>query len=386
MLIDRRLVAHFDWGLLIATLLIPCLGVIVLYSAGFDPDSRTRLFSWLPEYLNSTVVIKQVVFLGAGLIVMLVAMSLPPSFLARLSVAMYIFCVMLLVAVLLAGVVVNGSRRWLSFGGFNLQPAEPMKFALILFLARYLSRKPPDRSGYGLVQLIAPVLIMLLPMALIMKQPDLGTAMVVGGIGTIMILFMGVRPKPILILLVSLAVLIVPFWKVAWNKLHDYQQKRIITLINPETDPLGSGYHIIQSKIAVGSGGLLGKGYMKGTQSQLEFLPEHTTDFIFSVLSEEWGFIGSALVIVAYMILIYRLLRVVARGKDLFQSLVVVGVCAQIFLHSTINIGMVVGLFPVVGIPLPLFSYGGSSVISTMFGIGIVMGVSIRRFVFSSGR
>lgn len=378
MLIDRRLIAHFDWSLLWSALLIPCIGLVVLSSAGYDPDAKKVMISWIPEYLNIPAMIKQLIFIGAGIGVMIVGISLPASWLSRYSYLFFGICVVLLIAVLLFGTVVNGSRRWLAFPGFNLQPAEPVKFALILVLARYLSKKPPGPGGYSLKQLIVPSMIVGIPMALIMKQPDLGSAMVLGAIGFAMIIFMGVRPKPVLLL----ALVVIGAAYPAWNGLHDYQQKRILTLINPESDPLGSGYHIIQSKIAVGSGGMFGKGYRQGTQTQLEFLPEHTTDFIFSVLAEEWGFFGSIVVICAYFILTYKMLRVVVRSKDLFSMLLVLGVTSQIMFHTIINIGMVVGLFPVVGIPLPLFSYGGSSVLSTMFSLGIVLGVSMRRFAF----
>jgi rod shape determining protein RodA len=380
MLIDRRLFAHFDWSLLWSALLIPCLGLVVLSSAGFDPDAKISASSWIPQYLNIPVMIKQLVFLACGLGVMIFAISLSTPWLARNAYLIYFLCCAALIGVLLFGTVVNGSRRWLSLPGFNLQPAEPMKFALILVLSRFLSRKPPAPGGYSLKQLFIPAMIIGIPMALIMKQPDLGSAMVLGAIGSTMIIFMGVRPKPVILLLLVVACAVYP----AWQSLHDYQQKRILTLINPEADPLGSGYHIIQSKIAVGSGGMFGKGYRQGTQTQLEFLPEHTTDFIFSVLAEEWGFMGSVVIICAYFALIYKMLRVVSRSKDLFGMLLCLGVTSQVLFHTIINIGMVLGLFPVVGIPLPLFSYGGSSVLSTMFALGIVLGVSMRRFAFAN--
>ncbi len=378
MLIDRRLIAHFDWSLLWSALLIPCLGLTVLASAGFDPDAKKMMINWLPEYMHVPAMIKQLIFLAFGLVVMLLGISLPANWLNRYSYLLYFLCILSLIAVLLFGTVVNGSRRWLAMPGFNLQPAESIKFALILALSRYMSAKPPQSGGYSLKQLFMPSLIIGLPMLLIMKQPDLGSAMVLGAVGGAMVLFMGVRPKPVILLVLVLIASAYP----AWNALHDYQQKRILTLINPESDPLGSGYHIIQSKIAVGSGGMFGKGFRQGTQTQLEFLPEHTTDFIFSVLAEEWGFIGAIVVICAYFILIYKMLRVVVKSKDLFSMLLVLGVTSQILFHTIINIGMVVGLFPVVGIPLPLFSYGGSSVLSTMFSLGIVLGVSMRRFAF----
>lgn len=378
MLIDRRLIAHFDWGLFISVMLIPCLGLIILYSAGYDPENRRLIFNWIPESLQVMAFIKQVAFIGVGLLVMLAAMSIPPSTLQRYAYVLYAVCFLLLVAVLGFGVVSNGSRRWLAFGGLNLQPAEPMKLALILTLAKFLSRRGISAEGRRFRDLVIPFALLLLPMALIMRQPDLGTALVVGGVGFLMILFIGIRWRSLALMAAALLAAAYP----AWHTLHGYQQRRILTLINPEADPLGSGYHIIQSKIAVGSGAVMGKGFMKGTQTQLEFLPEHTTDFVFSVLAEEFGFVGCVVVIFIYFMLMYRLLAVVARSKDLFQALVVFGISAQIFMHTLINIGMVVGLFPVVGIPLPLFSYGGSSVLSTMFSIGLAMGISMRRFGF----
>jgi rod shape determining protein RodA len=380
--IDRRLIAHFDWPLLGLTLIIPCLGLVVLYSAGYDPDSMSRFNGWVPEFTQSPASAKQTIFLGIGFIAMLIGMSLSTNLLSKVSYVVYWICVILLLAVLVKGTVVNGSRRWLSFGGFNLQPAEPMKLGLILAMARYLSRNPPKRGGYGFLQLIMPALIVGLPVALIIDQPDLGSAMSVAGIGGIMIFFMGIQPRTLAIMISTALSGIYP----AWLCLYPYQQRRVLTLFNPDADPLGSGYHIIQSKIAVGSGAFLGKGYFKGTQSQFEFLPEHTTDFVFSVLAEEWGFVGTIVVLLFYFLLLYRMLKVVQKSKDLFSSLIAFGIVSLLFFHTAINIGMVVGIFPVVGIPLPLFSYGGSSVLSSMFGIGIVMGVSMRRLLFSAGQ
>jgi rod shape determining protein RodA len=215
-------------------------------------------------------------------------------------------------------------------------------------------------------------------MGLIMKQPDLGTALSLGIVGVGQILFVGVRPKTLITTILLVAVCAYP----AWHMLHDYQQRRVLVLLDPEADPQGSGYHITQSKIAVGSGEFLGKGYRQGTQTQLEFLPEHTTDFVFSVLAEEWGFVGCVLMLSLFYGLISVMLRIAQRSRDLFACLVTIGVTIQFFAHVFINIGMVIGLMPVVGIPLPLVSYGGSSMLSLMFGLGIVQGVSMRRMMF----
>ena len=380
--IDRRLLMHFDWSLFALTMLIPLCGLIVLFSAGYDPEGFVTVFGIFTVQFSSAACLKQTIYLIFGLGAMVVGMSIPTHVLHRYAFVVYAIALLLLVAVDLFGVVVNGSRRWLNLGGFNLQPAEFMKLGLIVTMARVLSKAPPkDGQAYRLLELILPMVCILVPMALIMDQPDLGTALSLGAVGFSQIVFVGVRPKLILSLALTVVVLAYP----AWHMLHDYQQRRILVLLDPEADPQGSGYHITQSKIAVGSGELFGKGYLQGTQTQLEFLPEHTTDFVFSVLAEEWGFVGSVLLIVLFFGLISFMLRVAHRSRDLFACLLALGITAQCFFHVVINIGMVIGLMPVVGIPLPLFSYGGSSMLSLMFGIGIVQGVSMRRMLFRPG-
>ncbi len=384
MLIDRRILARFDWPLIALLYAVPLCGLVVLYSAGYDPDSHRQIFGWLPIEVQSTTFLKQLSFLALGTVVMIGSMLIPTTFLHRFAYAWYAICFILLALVLShhIGQVQNGSRRWISLGGFNFQPAELMKLGLTLCLARFICRYPPPAGGYRLKQLAVPFAIVLAPMALIMAQPDLGTALSVGAIGAILLLSAGVRWKVLLGLFLGVSLAAVP----AWHKLHDYQKKRLLVLLDPDVDPQGSGYHIIQSKIAVGSGGLTGRGYLKGTQSHLEFLPEHTTDFVFSVLGEEWGFAGCILVIALYCAFVLRLLRTVNKARDSFSALVALGVTSSIFVHAVINIGMVVGIFPVVGIPLPLFSYGGSSLLSTMFSLGIVLGVGLRRFALLGKR
>ena len=378
MFIDRRVLSQFDFVLLLTGLLIPILGLIVLYSAGFDPDAKSFAPSWLPLQIQSEAFFKQALFLVFGTIVLLFALAIPSQTLHRYAYPIYGICIVLLISVLVFGSVSHGAKRWLSLGGITFQPSEAMKLGLILGLARYLSKHPPKYGGYGFLALIIPFCFFLIPMALIFRQPDLGTALSVGAIGFSMVLFMGIRIKSLIIMTISLLIAIYP----AWNFLKPYQQRRVLALINPDQDPLGSGYHIIQSKIAVGSGEIFGKGFLGGTQTQLEFLPEHTTDFVFSVLSEEWGFVGATFIIALYLLFLYRMLRVAQKSRDLFASLVCFGVAATIFFHAFVNIGMVVGLLPVVGLPLPLFSYGGSSVLSTMFSLGIVLGIGMRRLTF----
>lgn len=379
MLLDRRLLKYFDHALLGLTLLIPCLGLIVLYSAGLDLDGPQPAFSWLPFEFSSPAFARQILFMSVGLGLMLVAALIPTQFLLRYSYPIYGVVLALLAIVLAMGSIAKGAQRWIDLGPISFQPSEMMKPALIFAMARYLSRHPPASGGYGFMQLIVPFLIFGVPMLLIIAQPDLGTALAIGAVGMAMVLFMGIRIKSLLLMALSLVAAALPAWQFV---LHDYQKRRVMVLFNPDADPLGSGYHIIQSKIAVGSGGLFGKGFLHGTQTQLEFLPEHTTDFIFSVLGEEWGFMGSALVVMLYGVLVYRMLRIVSRSNDLFAGLLAFGVSAQIFFNAAINIGMVIGLLPVVGLPLPLFSYGGTSLLSSMFAIGMVLGVGMRRLQY----
>lgn len=374
--LDRKLIPYIDWPLISVVFLIPLFGLIVLYSAGYDPDLTEPYIRWLPIAVHSHAFAKQIVFILSGILVLIIAAFIPPQYLLKAAYPFYWTCVVLLLLVAEFGVVVKGSQRWLDLGPFNLQPAEPVKLGVILALARYLSKNPPSSGGYSFKSLIFPCCIFLIPMSLILKQPDLGSALTVGANGFLMVLFMGIRPRVLITFLVLGLVLVYPSWK--WG-LRDYQKRRIEVLLNPEADPKGSGWHITQSKIAVGSGQLFGEGFMNGTQTQLEFLPEHTTDFIFSVLAEEWGFFGCLIVLSLYLFFLYRMLRIVVKQRDLFCALVAFGVAAKFFVHMMVNIGMVIGLLPVVGIPLPLFSYGGSSILSSLFGIGLVVGVSIRR-------
>jgi rod shape determining protein RodA len=375
--VDRRFFANFDWTLAMFSMVIPLFGLIVLFSAGYDADSPVDLFGLVTVNFPSAACLKQCVYLMVGLIVMAIGVCIPTQALYRYAFVLYGGAVALLLAVAGFGVVVNGSRRWLDLGVFNLQPSEFMKLGLMM--ARVLSKRPPqDGVSYRLSELLVPVLTIGIPMALIARQPDLGTALSLGIVGVSQILFIGVRRKTLLAIVAVVLVLAYP----AWEMLHDYQQRRILVLLDPESDPKGSGYHITQSKIAVGSGELFGKGYRQGTQTQLEFLPEHTTDFVFSVLAEEWGFVGCVTILGLFLGLFVASLRIAGRTRDLFACLVAFGITVQIFAHVVINIGMVIGLMPVVGIPLPLISYGGSSMLSILFGLGIVQGVSIRRMQY----
>ncbi|BCR04370.1 rod shape-determining protein RodA [Desulfuromonas versatilis] len=362
---DRRLLTHFDWVLLLVVCLVTAIGVLNLYSA-------TSV--WPPA--GTPIYLKQVYWLGIGLLIAACVCAFDYRHLEYLGFIFYGVTVLLLLFVLLFGKTSMGATRWIHLGFFNLQPSEVMKIVIIITLARYFSEK--GVAAYSLRELLGPALLLGLPVLMIMKQPDLGTALLVIFIGGTMALFAGIRRSA----LVVLGLLGIGAMVGGWFLLHGYQKERILTFLDPERDPLGAGYHIIQSKIAVGSGGLLGKGFMKGTQSQLSFLPERHTDFAFSVFAEEWGFSGSLLLLLLYLFLIIWGIYIARRAGDRFGMYLAIGVVAMMFWHIVVNLGMVIGLLPVVGVPLPLFSYGGTSMVTTMIGTGLLLNVSMRRFMF----
>jgi len=280
------------------------------------------------------------------------------------------------VLVPLVGRVAGGSRRWIAVGPVSIQPSEFMKLALVITLARHFSRTVERRLG--LRAAVLPLVLTAIPAAAILAQPDLGSAAMLLVVSVTMLVLGGVQLR----WLGAMAAPVVVAAPLLWRHLKAYQQRRILTFLNPEMDPLGAGYHVIQSKIAVGSGMMWGKGFLRGTQNHLNFLPEQHTDFIFSVFAEEWGFIGTTLLISLYLALVMRGLVIAARGRDRFGVLLVLGLTSIIFWQAVINVGMTTGLLPVVGIPLPLFSYGGSSLLCLLIGIGLAMNVSMRRYYF----
>ena len=294
------------------------------------------------------------------------------SFWYRQAYIFYILGILLLLIVIFFGISASGSKRWINFFIMNLQPSELMKIAIIVCFARYYHRiQSSDIQSYK--YLLQPIILLLIPCYLVITQPDLGTAILIAGSGLAIIWLAGLNLKYFiysgLILLVSLPFVI--------SILKPYQKSRILTFFNPDRDPLGAGYQIIQSKIAIGSGGLLGKGFLQGTQSYLEFLPEKHTDFIFTLFSEEFGFVGSMLLILLYALLIYRIIRIGFSSRSFFAKLYCYGFASALFLYIFVNIAMVVGLLPIVGAPLPIMSYGGSSMLSIMLGLGIVMSCKI---------
>jgi rod shape determining protein RodA len=278
--------------------------------------------------------------------------------------------------VVVFGKIAGGSRRWLILGPLHFQPSEMIKIAVVLVLAKYYSKDATAR-GFTLKELARPMLLAMLPVGLIVMQPDLGTAGLVTLIAVTITLFMKVERRSLLTLLAGCMAVVPAVWLV----LKDYQKRRILTFLNPDHDPLGSGYHIIQSKIAIGSGMITGKGYLQGTQNGLSFLPEEHTDFIFSILAEEWGLVGSALLIFLFIVLILWGVAIAHRCRDPFGTILAVGLTSLFFWQVIINIGMTMGLMPVVGVPLPFISYGGSSTITVAICVGLLMNVSMRRFM-----
>lgn len=347
---------HLDLPLLIAIFLLMGLSLTVLYSVG-----------------GYEMIIKQLVRLAIALGTMVILAQIPPEMYQRWTPIIFIICVLLLVAVLAIGHTGKGAQRWLDLGFTKFQPSEIMKLIMPFMISFYISQYtlPPK-----LKETFIALLIVIIPTLLIAIQPDLGTSILIASSGIFVLFLSGVSW-----LYIATAVgAIVAFIPFLWFYLmHDYQRGRVLTLINPEADPLGAGYHIIQSKIAIGSGGLWGKGWMHGTQSQLEFLPERHTDFIFSVFSEEFGFIGILFLLAIYLFIIARGLQIANHAQDAFTKLVAGSITLTFFVYIFVNIGMVSGLLPVVGVPLPLISYGGTSIVTLLAGFGVLMSINTHK-------
>ncbi len=363
--IDRRHFIHFDWVFLLLLLLVCGMGLFNLYSASYPPKA------WgTPTYL------KQSYFFLMGFAAILFVLSFDYRELHIWNYPFYICIVLLLAAAFFLGEAAGGAQRWIDLGFIRLQPSEPAKLMLVISLASYYSRKEV-LDGYSLKQLLPPIVLTAVPFLLILMQPDLGTALMLGIIFVSMTVFVKLRISTYLILGGS-ALFSVIF---AWNKLlKPYQKQRVQTFLNPENDPMGQGYQILQSKIAVGSGGKFGKGYLEGTQGHLHFLPERHTDFAFSVWCEEWGFFGSLFFLGIYFFVLLLGLRAALYARDRFGMLLAYGIVMLIFWQAVINLLMILGFLPVVGIPLPLVSYGGSSLLTTLLALGILMNVRMRRF------
>jgi rod shape determining protein RodA len=351
-----KLIAPIDGPLMGFTGLLLLVATIAMASA--SPDRMVA------QFIN----------LGVALTVMRIVAQTPPQRLMHLALPIYVLGLLLLIAVALFGDISKGARRWLNLGFMRIQPSELMKIAMPLMLAWYFQK---HESMLRLKDYFVATLILLLPVALIIKQPDLGTAILVLAAGFYVIFLAGL-PWKIIIGLIAAAAAAAPF---AWNLLHDYQRQRILMLLDPEKDPLGKGFHIIQSTIAIGSGGILGKGWGQGTQAQLEFIPERHTDFIFAVFSEEFGLIGNLVLLVLYALLIGRGLMIAANAATLFARLLAGAVTMIFFTYAFVNMGMVSGILPVVGVPLPFISYGGTALVTLCLGIGILMSIHKNRML-----
>jgi len=363
--IDRRLFEHFDMVLLLLIFLVCAMAFFNLYSASFPPKAYGT-----PPY------IRQGYFFLMAFAAFVFIISFDYQELHSWNYPFYAIIVMLLLIALVAGSKAGGAQRWINLGFFKLQPSEPAKLMLVITLASYYSRKEVV-DGYSIRQLFVPVLITAVPFVLVLLQPDLGTALMFGIIFVSMTVFVKLKTSCYAIM----GGLGLGGGFFAWEQLlKPYQKQRIQTFLDPDKDPTGHGYQIAQSKIAVGSGGKFGKGYMEGTQSHLHFLPERHTDFAFAVWGEEWGFAGSLFFLGTYFFLLIWGLYVAMYAKDRFGVLLAFGIVALIFWQAVINLFMIMGFLPVVGIPLPLVSYGGSSLLTTMFGLGILMNVRMRRF------
>jgi rod shape determining protein RodA len=363
---DRRLITHFEWLLPLLALSVAGLGAVTVYSATHVPGTAGL----------SSLSLRQLTWLAAGCVAMLLALAFDYRRLERSAFAVYLVVLASVLAVPLVGRVAGGSRRWLPLGPVSVQPSEFMKLALVVVLAQYFARTRV--AGLGLRETVVPLALTAVPAAAVLAQPDLGTMAILAIVALTMLVMGGVRLR----WLVALGSPVIALAPVLWHYLKEYQQRRILTFIDPDRDPLGAGYHVIQSKIAVGSGMIWGKGFLQGTQNHLNFLPEQHTDFIFSVFAEEWGFVGTMALVGLYLALVLRGMVIAGRARDRFGVLLTVGVTSIVFWQAVINVGMTTGMLPVVGIPLPLFSYGGSSLLCLLIGIGLAMNVSMRRYFF----
>ncbi|MFO1321000.1 MAG: rod shape-determining protein RodA [Burkholderiales bacterium] len=346
-------IRHMDPFLITVVAVLLSIGMVVLYSASGENFSRVG-----GQFLNMAVAVSA----------MWIAANIPPQHMARLALPVYAVGLALLVGVALFGELSHGARRWLHIGVTRIQPSEIMKIGVPLMLAWYFDRY---EAILKLKDFAIGAVILVIPVGLIAAQPDLGTALLVGAAGFFVIFLAGLSWK----ILIGIAAAGAACLPILWGMMHDYQRQRILTMIDPSQDPLGSGYHTIQSTIAMGSGGLFGKGWLNGTQARLDFLPERTTDFVFAVYSEEFGLFGNLILVILFVLVIGRGLYIAANASVLFSRLLAGAVTLTFFTYAFVNMGMVSGILPVVGVPLPLISYGGTSLVTLLFGIGILMSI-----------
>lgn len=353
----RRFSAHFDGYLMLGLLTLMAVGLITLYSASTRDMDR---------------LMGQVTNMSVALVAMWLVANIAPQNLARLAVPLYLVGLGLLVGVALFGVVINGARRWLDIGIAQIQPSELMKIGVPLALAWYFGKR---EATLNLFDFIAAFIILIIPVGLVMRQPDLGTSLLIASSGFFVLFFAGLSWRVI----AGLAVVVAASLPVAWSLMHEYQRTRVLTLIDPAQDPLGAGYHTLQAMIAIGSGGLTGKGWLSGTQSHLDFLPERSTDFIFAVFSEEFGLVGNLLLLLLFFLITSRGFFIAMHAPTLFSRVLAGSITLTFFIYAFVNMGMVSGILPVVGVPLPLISYGGTSMVTLLIGFGILMSIATHK-------
>jgi rod shape determining protein RodA len=371
---SQRRFDNLPWGMVLLVVTIAIIGLAAVYSATYTSRGPSSLFT------------KQVVWISIGFVVMVLAIIPDYHTVGRYAYVLYAISLVLLLLVMIVGKTGMGAQRWLAIGPFAFQPSELAKLSVTLALARYFA-EDPQRGGYELRDLAIPGAMVLVPLLLVLKQPDLGTAIMLLLTSSLIVMLAGIRLRAVMFMLITglavvgLVFLLSPVRHKIWGSLKPYQQNRIKAFIDPSSDPLGSGYHAIQSKIAVGSGQITGKGYRKGTQSQMAFLPERHTDFIFAVIAEETGLVGASLLLFLYLALLLAGVDTAKNAKDRLGALMAGGIVSMISLYVLINVGMAVGIVPVVGVPLPLVSYGGTSVIATFLALGILLNIQTRRFM-----
>jgi rod shape determining protein RodA len=373
-MLSQRRFDNLPWGMVFLVFTISLIGIAAVYSATYTSRGPSSLFT------------KQLVWISVGLIIMFLALIPDYHTVGRYAYVLYALSLVLLFLVMVMGKTGMGAQRWLAIGPFAFQPSELAKLSLTLALARYFA-EDPKQGDYELKDLIIPIIMVLVPLILVLKQPDLGTAIMLFLTSSIIVILSGIRLRSVVFVILvgvtiaSLVFLVSPVRHKIWGSLKPYQQNRIKAFIDPGSDPLGSGYHANQSKISVGSGQITGRGYRKGTQSQMAFLPERHTDFIFAVIAEETGLVGSSVLLFLYLILLLIGVDTAKNAKDRLGVLMAGGIVSMLSLYVFINMGMAVGIVPVVGVPLPLVSYGGTSIITTFLSLGILLNIQSRRFM-----
>lgn len=366
--IDRRLIQNFDWPTFAVVVVISVFGIMTIFSATRQPA----------EAAQSPLFIKQILWLVIGIIGLLVFASFDYIWLSRISLPTYVTGLILLLVVLFSGKTGMGAQRWISVGPFAFQPSEFFKLVFIIMIAQYFTLL---QGPFEIMRLLRVFfVIVLLPFVLLFKQPDLGTAVAIFLIFFSMVMAKGLQKKA-LVMIVMIGLVSLPFLgNIFWTGLKDYQKNRLVAFIDPEADPSGIGYHLNQSKVAIGSGEFLGKGFLKGTQGPFRFLPERHTDFIFAVFAEEWGFMGSLFLLSLYFFLIVRGLDTARKAKDEFGRMLALGITFMFAVYFFINVGMTLGIMPVVGVPLPFMSYGGTALLSNYISAGVLINIRTRRF------